>query len=239
MKTSLSAIIITGLGFVLIALAPAPTGGDPTNGSIVGTVTAPGVNAAAVLAVDIDKEYCGDTIPSETVVVDSEGRVRYAVVSLESASFSGQATTEQLAIKNRNCAFAPHVQTGRVGSTLNAFNQDNVLHNVRLYLKMGSKRRSLVNLALPAKAGPVDASRATRHAGTIEVTCDAHTWMSGYVVLFDHPYHAVTDAQGSFSIDNVPPGTYPLKVWHESLGELTMEAVVEPGKPTTVALQYN
>jgi plastocyanin len=173
------------------------------------------------------------------VVATAKGHVRYAVVSLDSAGFPGEPTAGQLRIENKKCAFAPHVQTGTVGSTLNAFNQDGVLHNVRLYLKMGSKRRSLLNLALPAKTGPVNASRATRRAGTIEVTCDAHTWMSAYVVLFDHPYHSVTDAQGSFAIENVPPGTYPLKVWHESLGELVTEVVVEAGKPTTLALQFN
>ncbi len=232
-------LLIVGAVFAITTVVPTPTDGIPPNGSIVGTITASAAKSASPLKVDTDEEYCGEEIPSEAVVATAKGRLRYAVVSLEGASSPGQLTVGQLRVENQKCAFEPHVQTGTVGSTLKAFNQDGVLHNVRLYLKMGSKRRSLVNLALPAKAGPVDASRATRRAGTIEVTCDAHTWMSAYVVLFEHPYHAVTDAQGSFSIDNVPPGTYPLKVWHESLGELATEVVVEPGKPTTVALQFN
>ena len=238
MRKSLGLIIVGG-ALIVAAMLPAPTDGVPPNGSIVGTITASGAKSAAPLKADTDVEYCGEEIPSEAVVATAKGRVRYAVVSLEGATSPSQPATDRLRVENQKCAFAPHVQTGTVGSTLNAFNQDGVLHNVRLYSKMGSKRRSLINLALPAKAGPVDASRATRRAGTIEVTCDAHTWMSAYIVLFDHPYHAVTDAQGSFSIDNVPPGTYPLKVWHESLGELATEVVVEPGKPTTVALQFN
>ncbi len=232
-------LLIVGATLLVVAAAPTPTDGVPPNGSIVGTITASVAKSAAPLKVDTDVEFCGEEVPSEAVVATAKGQVRYAVVSLDGASSPGEPTTDQLRIENKKCSFAPHVQTGTVGSTLNAFNGDGVLHNVRLFLKMGSKRRSLVNLALPAKAGPVDASRATRWAGTVEVTCDAHTWMSAYVVLFDHPYHAVTDAQGSFSIDNVPPGTYPLKVWHESLGELTTEVVVEAGKPTTVALQFN
>ncbi len=232
-------LLMVGAALVVAAVVPSPTDGVPPNGSIVGTITTSTAKGAAPLKVDTDAEFCGEEIPSEAVVATAKGHVRYAVVSLDGASFPGQPTTDQLRIENKKCAFAPHVQTGTVGSTLNAFNQDGVLHNVRLYLKMGSKRRSLVNLALPAKAGPVDASRATRRAGTIEVTCDAHTWMFAYVVLFDHPYHAVTDAQGSFAIENVPPGTYPLKVWHESLGELVTEVVVEAGKPTTVALQFD
>lgn len=232
-------LLIVGAALLVAAAAPTRTDGVPPNGSIVGTITASAAKSAAPLKVDTDREFCGEEISSEAVVATAKGHVRYAVVSLDGASFPGEPTAGQLRIANQKCAFAPHVQTGTVGSTLNAFNEDGVLHNVRLFLKMGSKRRSLVNLALPAKAGPVDASRATRWAGTVEVTCDAHTWMSAYVVLFDHPYHAVTDAQGSFAIENVPPGTYPLKVWHESLGELVTEVVVEAGEATTVALQFN
>jgi hypothetical protein len=68
----------------------------------------------------------------------------------------------------------------------------------------------------------------------IKVACNIHTWMSGYVRVFDHPYFAVTDADGKFTIPKAPAGSYRLFVWHESVG---FRGGVEGrnGTPVTIA----
>ena len=52
----------------------------------------------------------------------------------------------------------------------------------------------------------------------VRLRCDVHPWMAGWLVVVEHPYAAVTDAEGRFTIADVPPGAYTLAVWHERLG---------------------
>lgn len=63
------------------------------------------------------------------------------------------------------------------------------------------------NVVTPAKVS---------HSGMGEVICDSHPFMKAYIMIFDHPYASVSDDSGTFTLDNVPPGKYTLKVWHES-----------------------
>jgi len=122
-------------------------------------------------------------------------------------------------LDNLRCRFVPHVQTASVGQTLVIKNSDPILHtahaffqgqphfNVGLY--PGSiKRKSLVS------------------AGVVAIRCEVHPWMQAYILVSEHPYHAVTDAFGEYEIREVPPGTYRLKMWHETLGVETKEVEV-------------
>lgn len=209
-------------------------------GSISGTVKAKGARKLPALQVTKDTEYCGKELPSEAILTAPDGALRNAVVYLEIAGRqpAAEASRSALVLRNERCAFVPHVQAGLVGGKLTLTNEDPLLHNVHLFLKMESGRRTLINLGLPGNVPGVDASRALRRPGIIEVRCDAHDWMSGWILLLEHPYFAVTDERGTFTIANVPPGTYTLKVWHEELGELSREAIVADGKTSTVAFQY-
>ena len=60
----------------------------------------------------------------------------------------------------------------------------------------------------------------------IEVVCDVHGWMKSWVHVVDHPYYCVTNSEGEFVLNDIPPGKYNLKVWHETLGEVESEVVV-------------
>ncbi len=73
----------------------------------------------------------------------------------------------------------------------------------------------------------------------MEVTCDSHPWMHGFVQILDHPYAAVTNAKGEFSIKDIPAGTYSIEAWHEALGKVKMENVkVESGKASKTKLEF-
>jgi hypothetical protein len=60
----------------------------------------------------------------------------------------------------------------------------------------------------------------------IPFKCDVHGWMNAYVGVLEHPYFAVSKADGTFSIPNLPPGTYTLAAWHERLGTQTQSVTV-------------
>jgi hypothetical protein len=65
--------------------------------------------------------------------------------------------------------------------------------------------------------------------------CNVHAEMSAYVVVVDNPYFGVTAKNGSFTINNVPPGTYKLKTWHEKLKTVEQDVTVEGGKVVGVS----
>jgi hypothetical protein len=63
----------------------------------------------------------------------------------------------------------------------------------------------------------------------LRVDCDLHSWMRGWVVVTEHPYYALTNEEGHFAFDNVPPGKYTLQVWQETLGAVSQEVTVTKG----------
>ena len=110
----------------------------------------------------------------------------------------------------RNERFDPHVLAIVAGTTVDFPNSDPTYHNVFSLSK--TKRFDLGRYA----AGRSKAVRFDQ-PGIVRVFCDIHSHMSAYILVFSHRYFAVTDEDGRYRIDNVPPGTYSVVAWHESL----------------------
>jgi len=68
--------------------------------------------------------------------------------------------------------------------------------------------------------------------------CDVHGWMNAYVGVLDHPYFAVSDANGSFDIKNLPPGTYTIEAWHEKLGTMQQKVTVDDKETKDVPFTF-
>jgi hypothetical protein len=116
------------------------------------------------------------------------------------------------------------------GETLTIMNSDPILHNVHTYDESAGSK-SVFNIAQPIRGQktPIK-STLFKKPGLYSVTCDAgHPWMSAYIMVMDHPYYALTDANGNFIINNVPPGRYKLRLWHE--GVFVAKTELENGKP--------
>jgi hypothetical protein len=71
----------------------------------------------------------------------------------------------------------------------------------------------------------------------VKVTCDAHSWMLGWLIVSDHPYVAVTNDKGEFTLKNVPPGNYKIEVWQETLGKKVQNITVKPKQETKLAIE--
>jgi plastocyanin len=157
-----------------------------------------------------DRETCGETIPSEALVVSPRTRgVRYTVVSIEGAPEAAGEVGEAV-LENRECRFVPHVLAVRAGAQLSIVNADPVLHNLRAW---GEERRHVFNVVQPSQ-GQVT-KRTIKSPGVVALTCDTHVHMAGYLLAFDHPYFAVSDEDGAFHIHGLPAGTYRVSAWHE------------------------
>ena len=223
MKSIVSSLVLACLAFVP-ALAHAET--------VRGVVTTKaGPPEKTTLEVTTQKEVCGKSVPNPAYAV-KDGKVQWAVVSLEKVPAEEKVKSQKRTLDQKGCEYVPHVLTATKGDKLIIVNSDPVLHNVHAT----SGKKTLFNLAMPIKGQKI--TKRLKKTGTFHVGCDAgHSWMSAYIVVFDHPFHAVTGEEGSFTIENVPPGTYTLKVWHETLGEKTVEVEVKEGaEPVEIAL---
>jgi len=205
-------------------------------GSISGTVTLQGPSPAArMLPVTKNKDVCGETVPSRDIVVTG-GKLEYAVVSVEGVK--GTVKPRSVLLSNTKCVFLPSYMGAGAGDTIVVDNQDAVLHNTHLSLQLGARVRTMGNWGLSDKGSKISAEGPLRLAGTLDVTCDAHPWMSARITVFDHPYFATSDQAGHFDIKDVPAGTHTVKVRHPVLGDLEQAVTVKPGATTTMTFAY-
>jgi plastocyanin len=134
-------------------------------------------------------------------------------------------------LDQKSCEYHPYAQIFPVNTTLEILNSDDVLHNVKT--EPGSK--TSFNVAQPKFKKKITIEFKTPEI--VQVECNVHGWMNAILVVADNPYYALTDANGSFKITDVPPGKYTLKVWHSKLGEQTKEVTVGPKEEAKVAFE--
>jgi hypothetical protein len=192
--------------------------------SIAGTITT-AAKGTPPIRVTIDQKVCGSEIPDEAIVVDARGRLANAVVTLTGLK---RAPAGDPVVSNDKCRFAPRVQLSRPNASIRTTSKDAVLHTTQAQSENG---RTIFNVALPLPN--LNITKPIGPAGTVRLSCNSHPWMHGFVIVTDEAA-AISGADGRFTIDNVPPGTYELRVWHESLKGAPQKITVVPGKPATV-----
>jgi plastocyanin len=196
------------------AVALTLASGPALAGSIEGTVTiVKPVPPTPALPVVKDGSVCGKEAPNEGVVVHKSGGLQNVVVFVKDAKFTGTlAPVAGASLDQRQCRYLPHVQAVTVGTPLSLMNNDAILHNVHA----NEQDMTVFNVAMPIKGQKLPIPM--RKPGLMKLQCDAgHTWMNGYVYVFDHPYFAVTDEKGAFTIKDVPAGDYTVELWHEAV----------------------
>lgn len=200
-------------------------------GSLTGTIHLSGDARPSPTRVEntTDPEVCGEAQTLEDLLVGEDGGLQNVIVSITGAP-EVAVEPETLVLDNVGCRFDPHVAVVTVGSTIVAHNSDTVLHTTHIY---GPREW---NISLPIHG--MRSSRVLTKSGIYSVKCDVHGWMQAFVRVDPHPFHAVTDAEGTFRIDGIPPGTYTLELWHERLGPLRREVTVRAGEPTRIEIEY-
>jgi hypothetical protein len=199
--------------------------GGAVSGAVLVAGEVPGLPPQPVFK---ELKFCGEAMADERLVVGPGGVLANAVVDLIEVPAGKPVPRDPVMLDNSKCAFVPHVRSATVGQTLEIHNSDPFLHDAHAWLGT----RSLFNVGiLPGHT----THQPLADAGLIHINCNVrHTWMHAYVFVADDPYHAVTGADGRFTIDQVPPGTYTVRVWHELLGSIDRPVTVEGGKTAQV-----
>jgi hypothetical protein len=229
-----SAARIVWVGLLAVSIAPFAAAqyqvaAVADGGSIKGKVVFKGTVPLKTVLPTKDKDTCGGPRKDPLVVVGANGEVKDVVVSLKEVK-SGKAwpSAKQPVLDQKGCVFAPHVQVMAPGN-LDVLNSDPVLHNTHGYYG----KNTAFNLALPLQGAKV--TRPLRRPGVVRVDCDAHGWMEAWVVVVDNPYYAQTGADGTFTISEVPPGSYTVVVWQEHSGAVEMPVTVKAKESVDMA----
>jgi plastocyanin len=193
------------------------TGSVSNGGTISGVVNFEGdVPEMKMLEITKDQAICDATEKYDEMLVVGEGNalkntIVYLIDISQGKDFDKAAKPE---IDQKGCQFNPHVQVIPVGTRLTMLNNDKVNHNVHIFSsvnkpvnKQQTKNRKKMRLAGVKKA-----------EGPVPVKCDIHGWMSAWIAYVPHPYFAVTNEKGEFTLEDVPAGTYKLGYWHETCG---------------------
>ena len=198
-------------------------GGDVKDGgTISGTVKFKGTAPAPKkLDVSKDKEVCGKSPKMDQSLVVNNGNLANAVVTITDIKKGKKIDAKKVTLDQKECEYRPHVLAFPAGSTIEILNPDGILHNVHSYSKINSP----FNQAQPKFKKTLQVKIDKPEA--IEVKCDVHGWMQGWLVATESPYVAVTDNSGAFKLTDVPAGSYTVEVWHEKLGKTSQKVTVK------------
>lgn len=186
-----------------------------------------------------DNAVCGDgSVVPNPVKVGGGGELEGVVVYLDKIKAGKPWPKKQYEVVQKNCEFLPYLQVVPKGVKLTIKNNDPVLHNVHPFEHIGDSRRTMFNLAQP-KLNQVNKKKIkTRRGKAVELACDAHSWMAGWLYVLEHPYYAVVGADGAFSIGDIPPGKYDLVAWHPVMGTQTQKIEVAASGTADAAFQF-
>ncbi len=207
--------------FVVFLPPPLGYAQGVVRGKVVFQGTAP---VAEKVEVKSDIPTCGTAKAIQKLILGADQGVMNAIVKVVGAT--GRSVPQTGKLDQINCEFVPHVQALPIGSTLTLRSSDPVLHNTHAFLEDGT---TAFNIAVPIMG--MEIRKKLDKGGILKVRCDAgHTWMSAYVAVLDESYFAVTDADGNFAIEGIPPGDYEIEVWHEWLGRERQPLSISEGE---------
>jgi hypothetical protein len=248
MQAIMKGAAVLAVSLVLLAL---PSQGYPYDvikvtdgGTISGRVTfkgTPPTNTRKLITKDFD--ICGKgerEIPE--VVVSKDGGLQETVVFIRKVD-KGKAWAkpkgEEFLLDQKGCRFIPYLQIIPRDETLVVQNSDPVLHNIHVRELIGRARRTMFNFGQPKQGQRVPKKIHTIRSNNIKVECEAHDFMHGWMFAAKNPYYAVTKPDGSFSIDQVPPGEYAIHAWHPNLGTKKSKVAVPPAGKADVNFEFS
>lgn len=172
-------------------------------------------------------EYCqkmhaDSPLYTDEATIGPNGEFAYIFVYIVNAPPGDYPVpAEPVKLNQFGCRYELPVFGMRVGQTIEFVNSDETTHNVRGFPKFNRVFNFGQPPGLPSRTRVFDKAEMP-----LKIKCDVHAWMKSHCFVMDHPFFAVTDLEGRFTIKDVPPGTYTVRTWHERLGELDHEVTV-------------
>jgi hypothetical protein len=165
----------------------------------------------------------GEERRTEYVVVGPQNSLQNAFVYVKDGVPARlyPVPAQPVVLDQQSCRYVPRVLGIQVGQQLTIRNSDPLLHNVRAEAQINQP----FDVGTPIQKMEVKRTFSTREV-MVPVKCNVHGWMNAYIGVLEHPFFAVTDDTGRFSIPQLPPGTYTIEVWHERLGTQLQQVTI-------------
>lgn len=234
-----SALVLMAVGALVLSQNVSAAG----EGKITGTVKLTGTPPHE-RPIDMSKEpYCqklhaSNPVKTENVVAGPDGGLQYVVLYISEGlpgSAASQVSSEKPKWDQKGCQYIPHVMALNPNQHFDVTNSDPTSHNIHPMPAPGSGNNQW-NKSQPPGSPAIDTTWTAPEVA-IPVKCNIHPWMHGYMAVVKGP-NAVSDEKGSYTIEGVPPGSYTVTAWQETLGTQTQKVTVAAGKPGTADFTF-
>ena len=176
-----------------------------------------------------------EPVLSEEIIVNDNKTLRNVLVYVKAGlgNRSFLAPVEPVVFNQQGCMFRPHMLALVVGQKLDIKNSDDASHNVHPIARANREW----NQSMSPGAGDI-MEQFSRPEVMIPVRCNVHPWMRAYISVFPHPFFAVTDETGAFSLRGLPPGDYTIEAWQEKFGPQDQKIMVGPKESKAVHFTF-
>lgn len=196
-----------------------PSGNE---GNIAGVISFSGaVPAPSKLDMSNDSNCTGENFLDDVIVNDGklQNVLVYVKSGLPEATF--ETPTTEVTLDQKGCKYVPRVLGVQTGQPLKITNSDSTNHNIHPIPKVNREW----NESQLAGQGPI-IRKFSKPEVMIPVKCNQHSWMLAHIAVLSHPFYAISDANGAFTIKGLPPGEYEVEAWHERYGAKTAKIKV-------------
>ena len=207
-------------------------------GTITGKVSFDGTPAAQ-RKIDMSQDAKCAAAPGEKTVDDevvTDGKLANVFVYLKGGpvdKFTFATPSDPVVLDQQGCKYHPRVLGIQTNQTLKVINSDSTTHNVHPSPKVNDEWNQM-----QAQGAPPIEKKFGRPETLIPVKCNQHPWMKASIGVLGHPCFAISATDGSYTIKNVPPGSYTIVFWHEKLGEQTQQVTVAAKESKTQDITF-
>jgi plastocyanin len=184
-----------------------------------------------------DQQVCGSPRDDPRIVLGKDNTIEGAIVYLKGVEKGKpfEKPSKPPVIDNVKCKFEPELQVVPVGTEITVHNSDPVLHNTHGYLLADKSKRTVFNNAMPQKGQQFKST--LKQPGVVDVRCDVHGWMQGWMLVAENPYYDMTEKNGAFTIKDIPPGKYTLVTFQPYTGTTETPVTIEAKKTSNVNVE--